>query len=93
VTDTFRTLSDLIADAEDLLGRLDGSTSPEIRRLKQRVDSSIRDMRDRFKQRVKAAHRPMRPWAGGIMNPWVPTTAATLVALGLLYVVFARDER
>jgi hypothetical protein len=41
---------------------------------------------------LKAAHRPIRHWAGG--DPWLPATAATLIALGLLYAVFATpDER
>jgi hypothetical protein len=92
VTESFKTLSDLVADAEDLLGRLDSAESPDIRVLKQRVSSSIRDMRTRFKQSLKAAHRPIRHGAGG--DPWVPATAATLIALALLYVVFATpDER
>ena len=54
-----------MADAEDLLARLDNSTSPEIQ-LKRRVDSSIRDMKHRFKQSVKATRRPLR-LLGGLM--------------------------
>lgn len=80
-----------MADAEDLLARLDNSTSPEIRMLKRRVDSSIRDMKHRFKQSVKATRRPLRDWAGP-MNPLIPATAATIVALGLLYVIFSTSK-
>lgn len=90
MTDSFKTLSDLVADAEDLLGRLDSSESPDIRVLKQRVSSSIREMRTRFKQSLKAAHRPIRHGAG---DRWVPATAATLIVLGLLYVVFATPDQ
>lgn len=81
-----------MADAEDLLARLDNATSPEIRVLEGRVDSSIRDLRQRFKQRVKAARRPRGSWAGSV-NLWVPATVATLVALGLLYVISTSDDR
>jgi hypothetical protein len=80
---TFTPLSDLVADSDDLLARLDNSTSPEIRAHKQRIASSLRDMKHRFKHRVRASRRAKRDWDGS-MNLWVPAAAAAILAFGLL---------
>ncbi len=50
---TFHSMSDLVADAEDLLQKLARSHSPEIRALTERVQGSIDDMRVSLRRRVK----------------------------------------
>jgi ElaB/YqjD/DUF883 family membrane-anchored ribosome-binding protein len=49
----FKAMSDLVADAEELLSKLGRSASPEIRELGSRVESSIGEMKGTFRDRLK----------------------------------------
>jgi ElaB/YqjD/DUF883 family membrane-anchored ribosome-binding protein len=50
---TFKVLSDLIADAEDLLAKLGDSTSPEINALRSKVQESIAEIKRQAKLGIK----------------------------------------
>lgn len=49
----FKVMSDLLADAEELLAKLGRSASPEIRELSSRVESSIGEMKGVFRDKLK----------------------------------------
>jgi len=49
----FKAMSDLLADADELLSKLGRSASPEIRELSSRVESSIGEMKGVFRDRLK----------------------------------------
>jgi ElaB/YqjD/DUF883 family membrane-anchored ribosome-binding protein len=52
--DIFASMSNLVADAEDLLGALARSDNPEIQALSAQVESSIDDMKVILRRRLKA---------------------------------------
>ncbi len=56
----FKAMSDLVADAEELLSKLGRSASPEIRELSSRVKSSIGEMRGVFRDRLKMGEDTLR---------------------------------
>jgi ElaB/YqjD/DUF883 family membrane-anchored ribosome-binding protein len=56
----FKAMSDLVADAEELLSKLGRSASPEIRELSSRVDSSIGEMKGEFRERLKKGGDTLR---------------------------------
>jgi ElaB/YqjD/DUF883 family membrane-anchored ribosome-binding protein len=77
--DIFNSMSDIVADAEDLLRALGDSSNPEIQVLRRRVESSIDDMKANLRQRLKA--RAER--AGGMtVSPWL--IAAVVLSAALL---------
>jgi ElaB/YqjD/DUF883 family membrane-anchored ribosome-binding protein len=50
---TFKVLSDLIADAEDLLAKLGDSTTPEISALRSKVQDSIAEIKRQARLGIK----------------------------------------
>lgn len=52
--DIFISMSDMVADADDLLRALGDSSNPEIQVLRSRVESSIDDMKTNLRQRLKS---------------------------------------
>jgi ElaB/YqjD/DUF883 family membrane-anchored ribosome-binding protein len=50
---TFKVLSDLIADAEDLLAKLGDSTTPEINALRSKVQESIAEIKRQARLGIK----------------------------------------
>lgn len=79
MNDTFHSISDLVADAEDLLVKLARAQSPEIRALKERVQDSIDDMRDYLRRRVKS--RTSRGAGSSLI--WGIAGAIALVAIAI----------
>jgi hypothetical protein len=69
-------MSNLVADAEDLLSRLQSSPSPETRALQGKVESSISEIKTLFRERVK---RPKEP----IENLAISTEAAIILAVSV----------
>lgn len=96
VMSNFKAMSDLVADAEELLSKLGRSASPEIRELGARVESSIGDMkgvfRDRLKQgedTVRGATRTAARFARS--NPM--SSAVGLAVVGtVIYLLLSRNE-
>ncbi len=56
----FKAMSDLLADADELLSKLGRSASPEIRELSSRVESSIGEMKGIFRDRLKSGQDTLR---------------------------------
>jgi ElaB/YqjD/DUF883 family membrane-anchored ribosome-binding protein len=83
---TFRAMSELVADADDLLSRLGTSASPEMRALKERVEASVTGMKTQFRERVT---RKEEPSAGAAM---VLAVSAASMAL-LCFAAFKRRKR
>ena len=60
VMNNFKAMSDLVADAEELLSKLGRSASPEIRELSSRVEPSIGEMKGTFRDRLKSGQDILR---------------------------------
>jgi ElaB/YqjD/DUF883 family membrane-anchored ribosome-binding protein len=86
----------LVADADDLLSALENSTSPEIRALKLKVESSMADMKTRFRERAKRSFAAGQDWKRSLKHgigsrPWISAALAS-AALGVLYFTFIRRD-
>ncbi len=84
-------LSELTADVEDLLGRLADNDSPEIRELRDRLDSTIAETRGALARVKSQASGLMKDYALSVDDyvhdsPWVAlgTAVATAGVLGFL---------
>jgi ElaB/YqjD/DUF883 family membrane-anchored ribosome-binding protein len=92
----FKAMSDLVADAEELLSKLGRSASPEVRELSSRVESSIGEMRGVFRDRLKQGEDTLRDvtrTAAGFArkNP-ISIAIGLAVALGAIYLIFPGNE-
>jgi hypothetical protein len=79
----FRTMSDLVADAEDLVARIGDSQTPEVRALMEIVQPSLERMKDRLRRRARGMRVQDdfdRSWIG---NPWVYLAAGASLAIGV----------
>jgi ElaB/YqjD/DUF883 family membrane-anchored ribosome-binding protein len=92
-------MSDLVAEAEDMLGKLKGATSPEILKLRDRVRASVDDMKGTLADRTRTSAAQIRAATESVVeyvqeNPWVAVAAGTAIAVALIYVAFSgRDDR
>jgi ElaB/YqjD/DUF883 family membrane-anchored ribosome-binding protein len=97
--ENLRTMNQLVSDAEDLLARLGKSASPEVRQLRDKVESSIEDMRGVIGSQAQAGMDKIRDATESVVeyvreNPWIAVASATAIAVALVYVAFSRrDER
>jgi hypothetical protein len=81
---TFRSMSDLIADAEDLLARIGHSQTPEVRALMDTVEPSLERMKERLRGRARGLRMRddfARSWT---KNPWVYLAAGASFAIGVV---------
>jgi hypothetical protein len=79
----FRAMSNLVADAEDLVARISDSQTPEVRALMETVQPSLERMKERLRRRARGMRVRdgfTRPWIG---NPWVYLAAGASLAIGL----------
>jgi hypothetical protein len=79
----FKSMSDLVADAEDLLARIGHSQTPEVRALTDSVQVSVEHMNEQLRRlarglrvRDEFAHLWTR-------NPWVYLAAGASLAIGV----------
>jgi ElaB/YqjD/DUF883 family membrane-anchored ribosome-binding protein len=87
--DIFNSMSDMVADAEDLLRALGNSSDPELQMLRSRVESSIDEMKTNLRQRLKA--RAER--AGGMtVSPWLIAAVAVVSAALLVGAITHRRD-
>jgi ElaB/YqjD/DUF883 family membrane-anchored ribosome-binding protein len=87
-------MSQLVSDAEELLARLGDSATPEIRQLRDRVESSIGDMKGVIFDKSKLSAEKIREVTKSVVgyvqeNPWVAVAAGTAIAVALIYVAFS----
>ncbi len=82
----FNAMSDLVADAEELLSKLGQSASPEIRELKSRVESSIGEMQGVFRDRIKKGENTLRGVTATAVN-FAKHNPSMSIGLGLAVAV------
>jgi ElaB/YqjD/DUF883 family membrane-anchored ribosome-binding protein len=84
---TFRALSDLVADAEDLVARVSESGAPEVRALADAVEDSVSSMKSHLRDQVRrlAAQRDGRRLAGFALDRrWIALALAGAITAGVL---------
>jgi ElaB/YqjD/DUF883 family membrane-anchored ribosome-binding protein len=97
--ENLRSMNQLVNEAEDLLAKLGKSANPEVRQLRDKVESSIEDMKGVLSNQAQAGMDRIRDATKSVVeyvqeNPWIAVASATAVAVALLYVAFSgRDER
>jgi hypothetical protein len=76
----FKIMSDLVADAEDLVARVAHSQTPEVRELSDAVQRSV----DLLKEQLRSRARGLRPRQAFSLswpeNPWACIAAGALLA-------------
>lgn len=95
--DSIKSISRLVSDAEELLEKLGDSASPDIRRLRDKVESSVSNIRGVLANKTKASADQFRETTKSVVeyvqeNPWVAVAAGTAIAVALLYVAFSGRE-
>jgi ElaB/YqjD/DUF883 family membrane-anchored ribosome-binding protein len=87
----FRSMSDLVADAEDLIARVAHSQTPEVRALSNAVQRSVDQVKEQLRRRVRAL-RPNQRVVGLSWqeNPWV--YIAVTASLALCIAAFLRRK-
>jgi ElaB/YqjD/DUF883 family membrane-anchored ribosome-binding protein len=83
VNAAFKSMSDLLADAEDLLVRIGRSELREVRALTDIVQLSVSQMKAQLRRRARALRTPGRSTAPVIGNPWLNVAAGACVAFGI----------
>jgi hypothetical protein len=77
----FKSMSDLVADAEDLVARVAHAQTPEVRALANAVQLSVDHMKEQLRKRA----RGLRPARSRLESPWLYITAgACLVGFAAL---------
>jgi hypothetical protein len=94
MNDTFKWMSDLVADAEDLLDKIARSRTPEVQLLAARMRVSIDRMEDHLRDRLRYASE--EPAFASTTSPYarrwlLAVTAAG--AAGLLFWAYRRSRR
>jgi ElaB/YqjD/DUF883 family membrane-anchored ribosome-binding protein len=92
----FKAMSDLVADADELLSKLGRSASPEIRELGARVESSIGEMKGVFRDRLKQGEETLRDATRTAArfarhNP-MSTALGLAVIAGVIYLMLSGNE-
>lgn len=93
----FNAMSDLVADAEELLSKLGRSASSDIRELSSRVESSIGEMKGVFRDRLKKGENTLRGVTKtGVgfakQNPSMSMAVGLCVAFTVIYMMFSRND-
>ena len=88
-------MNQLVSDAEELLAKLGNSASPEIRQLRDKVESSVADMKGVIADQAEGSADKLRDVTKSVIeyvqeNPAV--AAGTAIAVALIYVGFSRRE-
>ena len=96
--DKFRAMSDLVADAEELLVKLGNSATPEVKALREKVERSIDDMKSQVRSSVRSGADAAQEIGANILeyaqeNPWLAAAAATTIAVALVYLAMHQRER
>lgn len=86
----FQSMSDLVADAEDLIAKVAHSQTPEVRALLSAVQRSVDQVKEQLRRRARGLRPSQRvalSWQG---NPWV--YIAVTAALALCIAAFLRRK-
>jgi ElaB/YqjD/DUF883 family membrane-anchored ribosome-binding protein len=80
----FKSMSDLVADAEDLIARVAHSRTPQVRALSSTVQVSVNHVKEQLRRRA----RELRPRQGSARswreNPWLYIAAGASLAIGIV---------
>ncbi len=79
----FRSMSDLIADAEDLLAKVGRSQTPEVRALTDSVQLSVGRMKRRLRSRVRELRAPDGFAGSSTKTPWIYLAAGASLAIAV----------
>ena len=93
-----KAMDQLVADAEELLGKLKDAGNPEIQKLRARVESGIAEAKHGATEQVQLGAERLRQVTDSVVsyvqeNPWVAVAAGTAIAVALIYVAFSARER
>ena len=83
----FKSMSDLVADAEDLVARVAHSQTPEVRALSYAVQLSANRVTEQLRKRARGLRlslRSARPW---LENGWLYIAAGVSLAAGIAALV------
>lgn len=94
----FRRVSDLVADAEDLVGKIGDAASPEIKALRRRVETSIDDLKGDWRRysrrRMRDARRVVK--TGNALaedHPWMVGLAGLVVGAAIVGLISTSRNR
>jgi hypothetical protein len=87
----FKSMSDLVADAEDLIAKLARSGTPEVRALASTVQLSVIDMKEQLRRRARGLRTHPETARSWLDNPWLYCAAGTSLAVGIA--AWARRQR
>ena len=79
----FKSMSDLVADAEDLVARVAHSQAPEVRALADTVRSSVYRVKEQLRKRARGLHVSQGSARSWPENPWVYVAAGAFLAAGI----------
>ena len=93
----FNVMSNLVADAEELLSKLEQSVSPEVRELRSRVESSIGEMKGVFRDRLKKSEDTLHVVTSTAVsfakqNPSMSIALGLAVAFTVVYLLFPGND-
>ncbi|MEP6885561.1 MAG: hypothetical protein ABJC66_12510 [Gammaproteobacteria bacterium] len=93
----FNAMSDLVADAEELLSKLGQSANPEIRELRSRISSSIGEMKGVFRDRLKKGEDTLRGATSTAVsfakhNPTMSIVLGIAVAFTVIYIMLPGSD-
>jgi hypothetical protein len=78
----FKSMSDLIADSEDLLLRIGRSNIPQVRALEEPVRLAAEQLKHQFRERAKRLSGRARVSLAAARIPYAHVAAAALLAAG-----------
>jgi hypothetical protein len=79
----FKSMSNLLADAEDLIARVAHSQTPQVRALANTLQVSINDMKEVLRQRARGLRPPEVSARASPHAPWLYIAAGAALAIGI----------
>jgi hypothetical protein len=83
----FKSMSDLLADAEDLVAKVVHSQTPEVRALANTVQLFVNHMNERLRQRARGLPPSKAAARAGLENPWLYIAAGASLVVGIAALV------
>jgi hypothetical protein len=79
----FKSMSDLVADAEDLIARVTHSPTPQVRALVDAVQVSVNHMKEQLRKRARELRLRQGSARSWLENPWFYIAAGASLAIGV----------
>ena len=87
----FKSMSDLVADAEDLIARVAHSPTPQVRALADPVQVTVNHMKQQLRKRARELRLRQGSARSWLENPWLYIAAGACLAIG--FAAGARVQR